>query len=152
MANPTQGTVAVLTIDAKGVLGYAAGSPFAVGAGATPTTVAVEHSGKFLYVTDPAHNAVLGFAIQSGGALSPINGSPFIAGALPPGLAIDPQGSLLYVANRGSNNVSGFAIDASSGALGPINGSPFATGGVGPSAVAVDSTTSFVYVGEQTQP
>src|SRR5215467_8916980 len=107
------------------------------------------HSGKILYVTDPAHNAVLGFAIQGGGALSPINGSPFIAGALPTGLAIDPQGALLYVANKGSNNVSGFAIDASSGALGAISGSPFATGGVGPAAVAVDSNSSFVYVGEQ---
>jgi 6-phosphogluconolactonase len=150
VANPTQGTVAVLTIDANGVLGYAAGSPFSVGAGATPTQLAVEHSGKFLYVTDPAHNAVLGFAIQSGGSLSPINGSPFIAGALPTGLAIDPQGALLYVANKGSNNVSGFVIDASSGALGAVTGSPFATSGVGPSAVAVDSTTSFVYVAEQT--
>jgi 6-phosphogluconolactonase (cycloisomerase 2 family) len=109
----------------------------------------VEHTGKFLYVTDPAHNAVLGFAIQGGGALSPINGSPFIAGAQPSGLAIDSQGALLYVANKGSNNVSGFAIDANSGALGAISGSPFATGGVGPAAVAVDSTTSFVYVGEQ---
>jgi 6-phosphogluconolactonase (cycloisomerase 2 family) len=150
VANPTQGTVAVLTIDANGVLGYAAGSPFSVGTGATPTQLAVEHSGKFLYVTDPAHNAVLGFAIQSGGSLSPINGSPFVAGALPTGLAIDPQGALLYVANKGSNNVSGFAIDSTSGALGPVSGSPFATGGVGPSAVAVDSTTSFVYVAEQT--
>lgn len=150
VANPTQGTVAVLTIDAKGVLGYAAGSPFAVGAGAAPTQLAVEHSGKFLYVTDPAHNAVLGFAIQGGGSLTPINGSPFIAGALPKGLAIDPQGALLYVANTGSNNVSGFAIDSTSGALGAVSGSPFATGGVGPAAVAVDSTTSFVYVGEQT--
>jgi 6-phosphogluconolactonase (cycloisomerase 2 family) len=149
VANPVQGTVAVLTIDAKGVLGYAAGSPFSMGAGATPAQLAVEHSGKFLYVTDPAHNAVLGFAIQGGGALSPINGSPFIAGAQPSGLAIDSQGALLYVANKGSNNVSGFAIDANSGSLGAISGSPFATGGVGPAAVAVDSTTSFVYVGEQ---
>jgi len=149
VANPVQGTVAVLTIDAKGVLGYAAGSPFSMGAGATPAQLAVEHTGKFLYVTDPAHNAVLGFAIQGGGALSPINGSPFIAGAQPSGLAIDSQGALLYVANKGSNNVSGFAIDANSGALGAISGSPFATGGVGPAAVAVDSTTSFVYVGEQ---
>ena len=151
VANPTQGTVAVLTIDnSSGVLGYAAGSPFSVGAGATPTQLAVEHSGKFLYVTDPAHNAVLGFAIQGGGSLTPINGSPFIAGALPTGLGIDPQGALLYVANKGSNNVSAFAIDSTSGALGPVSGSPFATGGVGPSAVAVDSTTSFVYVTEQT--
>ena len=119
-----------------------AGLPTSVGAGATPTSIAVEHSGRFLYVTDPAHNAVLGFSIQTGGALSPIIGSPFLAGAAPAGLGIDPQGALLYVANSGSNNVSAFAIDASSGALGQVTGSPFATGGVGPSAVAVDADTS----------
>ncbi len=31
-----------------------------------------------------------------------------------------------------------------------MTGSPFATGGTGPSAVAVDSTDSFVYVTDQT--
>jgi 6-phosphogluconolactonase (cycloisomerase 2 family) len=53
------------------------------------------------------------------------------------------------VANSGSNNVSAFAIDASTGALGAVTGSPFPTGGVGPSAVAVDADTSFLYVTEQ---
>jgi len=126
-----------------------AGIPTSVGAGATPTSIAVEHSGRFLYVTDPAHNAVLGFSIQTGGVLSPITGSPFLAGAAPAGLGIDPQGALLFVANSGSNNVSAYAIDPNSGALGQVTGSPFATGGVGPSAVAVDAETSFVYVTEQ---
>ena len=150
VANPPQGTIAVLSISDKGVLNYAAGSPFSMGAGATPTTVAVEHSGRFLYVTDTAHNAVLGFSIQSGGALTPINGSPFAAGAAPTGLGIDPQGALLFAANSGSNSVSAYAIDSTSGALGAVTGSPFATDGVGPSAVAVDAETSFVYVTEQT--
>ena len=120
-----------------------------MGAGATPTSIAVERSGRFLYVTDPAHNAVLGFSIQTGGALSPINGSPFLAGATPVGLGIDPQGALLFVANSGSNNVSAYAIDSSTGALGQVTRISFATGGVGPSAVAVDADTSFVYVTEQ---
>jgi 6-phosphogluconolactonase len=92
----------------------------------------------------------LGFSIQSGGALAPINGSPFAAGAAPVGLGIDPQGALLFAANSGSNSVSAYAIDSNSGALGAVSGSPFATGGVGPSAVAVDANTSFVYVTEQT--
>ena len=148
VANGTEGTIAVFSIGEKGVLAQA-GLPTSVGAGATPTSIAVEHSGRFLYVTDPAHNAIAGFAIQTGGALTPINGSPFVAGAAPIGLGIDPQGSLLYVANSGSNNVSAFAIDASTGALGAVTGSPFPTGGVGPSAVAVDADTSFLYVTEQ---
>lgn len=148
VANGTEGTIAVFSIGDKGVLAQA-GLPTSVGAGATPTSIAVEHSGRFLYVTDPAHNAIAGFAIQTGGTLTPVNGSPFVAGAAPIGLSIDPQGALLYVANSGSNNVSAFAIDAGTGALGAVTGSPFSTGGVGPSAVAVDADTSFLYVTEQ---
>jgi 6-phosphogluconolactonase (cycloisomerase 2 family) len=148
VANGTEGTIAVFSIGDKGVLAQA-GLPVSVGAGATPTSIAVTHNGRFLYVTDSAHNAVVGFAIQNG-ALAPISGSPFAAGAAPLGLGIDPQGALLYVANNGSNTVSAYAIDSSSGALGAVNGSPFPTGGVGPSAVAVDSDSSFVYVTEKT--
>lgn len=149
VANGTEGTIAVFSIGDKGVLAQA-GLPVSVGAGAVLASIAVEHSGRFLYVTDSAHNAVAGFAIQGNGALTPISGSPFAAGATPLGLGADPQGALLFVANSGSNTVSVYAIDSKSGALGPVSGSPFPTGGVGPSAVAVDANTSFVYVTEQT--
>ena len=146
VANTTQGTVAVFAIGNNGVLTAAAGSPFSMGAGATPNQVVVGRDGRFLYVTDSANNAVLGFAIQTNGTLAAISGSPFAAGAAPGGLGIDPQGAFLFAANAGSNNVSAYVIDANSGALGPVSGSPFATGGVGPSAVAVNSTTTAVYV------
>jgi len=149
VANPPQGTVAALTIDAKGVLGYAPGSPFSMGVGSTPNSVAVEHSGRFLYVADTAHNAVLGFSIQSNGSLTAITGSPFAAGLQPSGVAVDPQGALLFAANAGSNNVSAYVIDPNTGALGAVKGSPFATGGSGPSAVAVDSNSTAIYVAEQ---
>ena len=149
VANGTEGTIAVFSIGGNGALAQA-GLPISVGAGATPASIAVEHSGRFLYVTDSAHNAVAGFAIQTNGALTPISGSPFAAGVTPLGLGIDPQGALLFVANSGSNTVSAYAIDSSTGALGAVSGSPFPTGGVGPSAVAVDSDTNFVYVTEQT--
>jgi 6-phosphogluconolactonase (cycloisomerase 2 family) len=148
VANATQGTISVLTIDGKGNLGYAAGSPFSAGAGVTPTSIVAESSGRFVYVVNPAGNTVLGFTVQNG-ALSPINGSPFPAGAAPSAAAVDPQGALLFVANKGSNNVSAYAIDSSTGALGAVSGSPFATGGVGPSAVAVDPNTTIVYVTDQ---
>jgi 6-phosphogluconolactonase (cycloisomerase 2 family) len=148
VANATQGTISVLTIDSKGNLGFAAGSPFSAGAGVKPTSIVAESSGRFVYVVNPAGNTVLGFTVQNG-ALSPINGSPFPAGAAPSAVAVDPQGALLFVANSGSNNVSAYAIDASTGALGAVSGSPFATGGVGPSAVAVDPNTTIVYVTDQ---
>jgi 6-phosphogluconolactonase (cycloisomerase 2 family) len=149
VANPGEATVAVFAIANNGVLTAVAGSPFAMGAGATPSAVVAGRKGSFLYVADTAHNVVLGFAVQSNGTLSPISGSPFPAGAQPIGLGIDPQGAFLYAANTASNNVSAYVIDAASGALGPVNGSPFATGGLGPSAVAVNSTTTAVYVTNQ---
>jgi 6-phosphogluconolactonase len=148
VANATEGTIAVFNIAGNGVLAQV-GLPTPVGTGATPTSIAIEASGRFLYVTDSAHNAIAGFAIQTGGALTPINGSPFAAGAAPIGLGIDPQGALLFAANSASNTVSAYAIDSKSGALGAVTGSPFPTGGVGPSAVAVDADTSFLYVTEQ---
>jgi 6-phosphogluconolactonase len=148
VANGTEGTVAVFSIDGHGVLAQA-GTPVSLGVGATPNTVAVEHSGRFVYVSDSAHNVLLGFSIQSGGALAPIAGSPFATGAAPLGIGIDPEGAFLFVANSGSNTVSAYLIDSTSGALGQVSGSPFPTGGAGPSAVAVDTTTSFVYVTDQ---
>src|SRR5205823_4506287 len=135
----------VFAIGNNGVLTAAAGSPFSVGAGATPSSVVAGRNNSSIYVADPAHNAVLAFTVQSGGTLAPISGSPFAAGISPTGLGMDPQGALLFAANAGSNNVSAYVIDANSGALGAVSGSPFATGGTGPSAVAVDSTDSFVY-------
>jgi YVTN family beta-propeller protein len=118
-----------------------------IGGGATPTFITIDPSSRFVYVSDPAHNSVLGFSIQSN-ALTPISGSPFAAGSQPMGLTLSPQGAVLYVANHGSNNVSAFVIDSNSGALAPVPGSPFATAGQGPSAVAASST--FVYVTDQT--
>jgi 6-phosphogluconolactonase len=148
VANAAEGTVAVFAIGSNGALVLTA-PPVSMGVGATPNSLQVEHTGRFLYVADTANNVVLGFAIGTNGALTPIAGSPFSAGAQPKGLGIDPQGALLYVANFGSNNVSAYVIDSASGALGAVTGSPFATGGVGPSAVAVNSNSSIVYVTEQ---
>lgn len=149
VANAVQGTIAVLTVDAKGVLGYAPGSPFSLGVGVTPNSIVTESSGRFVYVANPAGNAVLGFAIQGNGTLTPISGSPFQAGALTSAVAVDPQGALLFAANTNANNVSAYAIDPNTGALGALTGSPFATGGVGPSALAVDANTTVLYVTDQ---
>lgn len=149
VANAAQGTIAVLTIGAKGVLGYAPGSPFSAGAGATPTSIVAESTGRFVYAADPAQNAVLAFSVQSNGTLSPISGSPFPSGTQTSAVAVDPQGALLFAANTGANSVSAFGIDSKSGVLGQVSGSPFATGGAGPSALAVNSNTTVVYVTDQ---
>lgn len=50
--------------------------------------VAVDGSGSFVYVADIDTNAIYGYAIGAGGALTPIAGSPFAAGTAPIGIAI----------------------------------------------------------------
>jgi YVTN family beta-propeller protein len=147
VSDPALGTVSGFSVAANGSLTALAGSPFSMGAGATPSFLTVDASSRFLYVSDPAHNAVLAFSIQSN-SLTPITGSPFTAGSQPMGMTAAPQGAVLYVANHGSNNVSAFVIDANSGALAAVSGSPFPTAGQGPNFVAATST--FVYVTDQT--
>ncbi len=151
VSNPAAGTVSIFAISAaqgsKGSLS-AVGAPVSVGVGATPVFLTIDPSGRFLYAADPAHNAVLGFSIQSGGTLTAITGSPFAAGLQPGAVLADPGGAFLFASNFGSNDVSVFVIDSASGALGQISGSPFATGGGGPGFMT--SNGSYLYVADQT--
>ncbi len=120
-----------------------AGSPYACGSDCR--AVAIDPTGKFVFTTDYASNAIRGFLINaSTGALTPIAGSPFASGTNPNAAAISCRG-ILFVTNEGSNNVSAFAIDSVSGALTPAAGSPFATG-LAPRAVAVDPFGYRLYV------
>ncbi|HSM84837.1 MAG TPA: beta-propeller fold lactonase family protein [Candidatus Limnocylindrales bacterium] len=149
VASPTQGQVFGFAVNnSDGSLAPVAGSPFAVGGtGGTPSWVTIDPSGRFLYVTDSAHNAVLGFSIGSDGVIAPISGSPFAAGVNPTSMTTDPGGALLFVSNTGDNTVSTFVIDAGTGALGAVSGSPFAVPGRAPGFLL--SNGNFLYVAEQ---
>jgi 6-phosphogluconolactonase (cycloisomerase 2 family) len=146
VASPSAGTVSAFAVNNNdGSLAEVAGSPFAVGgAGAAPAWVAVDSTGKSLYVADSAHNAVLGFSIGTNGTLTPIAGSPFAAGANPTHLAVSANGALLFASNTNDNTVSAYVIDQNSGALGAVAGSPFATGGKGPGYLLATGATLFV--------
>lgn len=133
------GSVQGYTIDStSGALTPISGSP--VPTGPNPTSIAIDPSGKFVYVANddyPLPGNVLGYTINSStGALTPIPGSPFTAGAEPVSVAVDPSGRFVYVANNLSNNVSGYTIDPTNGVLTPICGSPFPAG-VAPRSVAI---------------
>jgi len=84
-ANPGATNVSAYTIDANtGALTAVAGSPF--GTATLPDSVAVDPSGKFVYVAngDPPANSISAYVIDANtGALTPISGSPFAAGANP---------------------------------------------------------------------
>jgi hypothetical protein len=88
VAPPPPGDVSGYTIDSStGALTPIPGSPFS--AGAAPVSVAVDPSGRFVYVANSMSNNVSGFTIDpTNGALTPISGSPFPAGIGPTSVAI----------------------------------------------------------------
>jgi 6-phosphogluconolactonase (cycloisomerase 2 family) len=104
-------------------------------------------SGADVYVAayDTTANTgyVFGFAVGSGGALTPLNGSPFAAGTHPSAIAGDPSGGHIYVCDSASGKVLGYTV--AGGLLSPISGSPFPAGNQ-PSAIAVDASGKFAYV------
>jgi 6-phosphogluconolactonase (cycloisomerase 2 family) len=142
---------------------YAAGAGnvdgFAVSSTGTPTALsqspfpsgtnlflAVDPSGKFLYTSvDDPPGGVFAFTIDSTGALTEVQGSPF---TIPGQTALDSQpygivdtGSYVYVALSATNQIAAFSIVGSTGALTPVPGSPFSAGATPTTLVFADKFT-----------
>jgi 6-phosphogluconolactonase len=138
---------------ATGMLTPVAGSPYFT-AYAIPGTMAIDPSGRFLYVVygrttggvTPTDD-IVAFAIDAtSGVLMPVPGSPFAAGSSPISIAVEPGGRYAYVASEDDGTVIGFAISPLTGALTPVNGSPVAAGPTSRRSIAVDPGAKFVYV------
>src|SRR3984957_11273824 len=99
-------------------------APGAFGIAATP-------SASFLYSSNDTAGGVAGFSISQTGALSAVDGSPFLLPNDPPysnldnvdSLAMHPSGQFLYAPDSPVNQVVAFAIDSTTGVLTPISGS-----------------------------
>jgi 6-phosphogluconolactonase len=146
VTSPSTATISAFAVsNSDGSLAPVAGSPFTVGAaGATPAWATVDPSGKFLYVADSAHNAILAFSIATNGTLAAVTGSPFATGANPTHLTVSGGGTLLFAANTNDNTVSAYVIDPATGGLGTVSGSPFATGGHTPGFMLATGTSLYV--------
>lgn len=145
-SNGPSGTISAFSIAGSGALTEIAGSPFT--AGSSMAGLAIDSKGQFLYVADTTSNKIASFSIQSGGALAPVAGSPFSTDFVPVALALDSAGATLFCANQGGNTVSAFKT--ASGVLTQVAGSPFSlvpSGNPQPAFVIVDSTNTFLYVG-----
>jgi 6-phosphogluconolactonase len=150
-ANNVSGTVSVFAVDAtSGTLTAAPGSPFSTGAGATPTSVSIHQSGKFVYVSNtnaaPAPSSIAAFQLNpTTGALTPVAGSPFSTGGTVAAVGtVDPSGKFLFVTNTGTNSIQAFAIDQATGVLTPVPGSPFATAAQ-PAPLVIDPSGKYLY-------
>lgn len=151
-ANFASNTVSQYTIDSGGLLSVANTLPV----GIRPAAVAVDPSGRYLYVATsdgpPAH--VFQYTIGSDGTLTPMaTPSLALAGATPRGIAISPGGQWLYVANFNNGastggSVNQFAIGAD-GALTPMSPASLGVAGA-PFSIVIDPTGSYVYATDRT--
>jgi 6-phosphogluconolactonase (cycloisomerase 2 family) len=84
------------------------------------------------------------FNIGSGGALTPVTGSPFAAGVTPTAIASDPTDRFVYVTDLVSNELLAYTTLTDNG-LSAVNNGPFVTNPY-PDAVTVDPRGLYVYV------
>ncbi len=121
--------------------------------GTQPTSVTVDPSGRYVYVSSETADNVSIYRIGTSGNL--IGGlAPVDTGNTPRFVIADPGGKYVYVANFGDNTFSQYAI-GDSGGLAPIAPAEVATR-PGPSAiamtggtVAVKAAPKFAYVANE---
>lgn len=108
-------------------------------AGVSPSAIATDPTGKYVYVTDKAQNQIYGYGISNttSGALTGLVSSPYATGQYPVSITIEPRGKYVYVANYNSQTVSSYSLNLGSGALGASAGSNFTTT-TGPTCVTVE--------------
>jgi 6-phosphogluconolactonase len=138
---------AEVTTGKPAVLGYVENSsngsltPIAgtVAAGVSPSAIAIDPTGKYVYVTDKQQNEIFGYQIANttAGSLTPLVSSPFATGSFPDAITIEPRGKYVYVANYNSSTVSSYSLNLANGSLGASAGSGFTTN-TGPTCVTVE--------------
>jgi 6-phosphogluconolactonase len=141
------GWVFGFTVGSGGALAPSAGSPYQ--AGVKPSSLVVDPTNRFVYVTDFASNQLIGYGINSGSILNFMINGPFKTGNQPLSVAIDPRGKYLYVANSVDSSVSAFVIDLATGTpSAAVNSTGSATNSTDtqPDSIAVDPALGrFVY-------
>ncbi len=138
------GAISAYTIDQStgALVDNILGSPFS--AGTYPTSITIDPSGAFAYVTNMGDNTISAYTIQNDGTLAELANSPFQAGTSPSAIITVKLsvGEFAYVTNMSDNTIGFYSID-SSGNLTPL--AELATGTY-PSSVTVDQSGQFVYV------
>jgi 6-phosphogluconolactonase (cycloisomerase 2 family) len=124
-----------------------------------PTGVTALANGNAVYVTaydKSAYNPggtttsnanpgwLFGFATSSGGALTPVTGSPYQAGVKPSALVTDPVSRFVFVTDFANDQLIGYTV-LSTDALQFMVDGPFPTGRE-PSSIAIDPRGLFIYL------
>jgi YVTN family beta-propeller protein len=112
-------------------------------AGTDPSSVGVDPTGRFAYVTNSGSNNVSTYSIDAATGVLTATGT-IAAGLTPSSVAIHPSGKFAYVTNSGSNDVSMYiVVNATTGAL-------MAMGTIGagssPTSIAIHPSGKFAYL------
>ena len=132
----------------NGVLTALPGSPFPAG-GTSTIAYATDTAGR-LFGVDNAFN--IRIFTTSSGVLSPVTGNPFPSGMTQRRFGlIHPNQNFYIVAGNTGNNVGVYQISGSGAAttVAAVAGSPFATGGTTANCLAINSSGTFLYVGNR---
>ena len=147
VANQTDGTVTVFSIDSSGVLSSIL-APYPVGQ--QPVALTLTPDGTFLYVANSGSNTVSGFAVcdkQSATCLTPDGsltsvGAPVAAGLAPSAMAVTSPGKFLFVADLQSNQISQYKITVGTGVL--VANSPTTISSTSPAWIAIRAGTTTI--------
>jgi YD repeat-containing protein len=136
--NPITGQLTQTSINSYGTAGVD-----------SPTGLAIDPQGRFLYVADLTAKAVHVLSINSAnGSVTEVAGSPFalvtVLSIQPWAVVTHPSGKFVYVLENQHGYVFGFSVDANSGTLTAVPGSPFAAGGL---VMTLDQTGTFLFGG-----
>ena len=113
-----------------------------IAAGALPSSVAVDPSGKFAYATNADSNNVSMYSIDATTGLLTSVGT-IDAQRSPSSVAVDPTSKFAYVTNAKSNTVSMYTIAPATGLLTSVG---TIDAGRSPSSLAIDPSGKFAYV------
>lgn len=158
------GAVAAFSINkTSGALATVPGSPFLVpnysGCNSycqvTPTDVAVDHLGKYVYAVLGIEDAITAFSInQSTGALTDLPGSPYAEKYFCVfqdvcnyswTMSIDPNDRFIYVSDSESNDFSIFSLNQNTGVPSYAGATASGLGISVPFTLEVDPSGSFIY-------
>lgn len=106
-----------------------------VRAGVQPSGIAVDQTGRFLYVTDALSNQLIGYLVSNSGAPAAMTNGPFATGQFPSSVTIDPRAKYMYVTNFNAGSVTAYTIDQATG--NPVGSVGSASTPVGPNPTCV---------------
>jgi 6-phosphogluconolactonase (cycloisomerase 2 family) len=107
------------------------------------SSVVVEPTGKYIFVSDFMLNKIYSYTINSGVgdlAFNTVSEPVASTGTGPVALAVDISGQYLYCVNSGSNDISIFKINLTNGTLTQVGTTTVPTGGTTPAGIATTGT------------